>query len=201
MSRKENSIMKKFRAIHNKLLVSLLSLVLLAAVGGTLAYQVAATGAVKNNFVPAVVHTDIEEDDSLGNKTVRIQNNGESPAYVRARLMVSGVAQSQLVLVSKLPDTLEADKVYLEIAPQGAWAQTAPAMDGFWYYCNTLPVGQSTQPLMTKVAVGSGLYAQMGLEAFLKTFDITIYQESLLAVPEGLTQAGEIEAVFTDHAA
>ena len=193
--------MKKFRTIHNKLLVSLLSLVLLAAVGGTLAYQVAATGAVENNFVPAVIHTDIEEDGSLGNKTVRILNNGESPAYVRARLMVSGVAQSQVVFVSQLPATLDPNKVYLETNPQGGWAQTAPAADGFWYYCKTLPVGKTTEPLMTKVAVGSNLYAELGLEAFLKTFDITLYQESLLAAPEGLTAAGAIEAVFTDHAA
>ena len=93
--------MKAFWKNRKKLLLSLLTAALVFGIGSTLAYEVSGTGAVTNRFSPADMSTDIEEDDSLGNKTVSIVNTGKSPAYVRARIMVSGVAESDLLFVPK----------------------------------------------------------------------------------------------------
>ena len=107
--------MKAFWKNRKKLLLSLLTAALVFGIGSTLAYEASGTGAVTNRFSPADMSTVIEEDDSLGNKTVSIANTGKSPAYVRARIMVSGVAESDLLFVPKGSSMEDESKVYIEI--------------------------------------------------------------------------------------
>ena len=77
-----------------------------------------------------------------------------------------------------------------------------PSKSGFYYYCAPLPAGEITPPLMYSVKVGKNLYGGEGqpktLADFLEQtgFSVTIYQESVLAEPGGLTSLPAIAALF-----
>lgn len=79
-------------------IATLLALVMVVAVGATLALMASSPQFLTNTFAAADVDTEV--DESIGEpdvKTVWIENNGKSPVYVRARIMVSGVAENQIV--------------------------------------------------------------------------------------------------------
>ena len=81
--------MRKFSKKTLALVVSLV-LVLTVGVGGTLAYLLAATNPLVNTFTPSKVTTFVEEDISTGvKKDVKIQNTGNTDAYIRAAVLVT----------------------------------------------------------------------------------------------------------------
>lgn len=67
-----------------------LALVLVCAVGGTLAWMHAASQAVTNTFVPASISTTVEEDTKGDvKKNVKIQNTGDVDTYIRAAVVIN----------------------------------------------------------------------------------------------------------------
>ena len=79
------------KKITIRVLLSVL-LVAVVAVGGTLAYLYATDSPLLNTFALAEVHTEIDEPESgtAADKTAKVVNTGESPVYVRARVVISG---------------------------------------------------------------------------------------------------------------
>lgn len=72
------------------LAVLMIALLLLGAVGGTLAYLKTQTSEIKNEFQPAGVPSEVMEKLENDVKTnVRIKNNGNVKAYVRAAIVVT----------------------------------------------------------------------------------------------------------------
>lgn len=184
--------MKKIFRSRILMWVSILAL-LAVTVGGTLALMATQANTVTNQFTVADVDTEIKEDLTSGNKQVSITNHGESPVYVRARIMVSGVNGDNVKVVSKLPDTLEADKVYLVMAnttdaeEHDKWRKNGGNADDFYYYLGIVPgVDASgkvseTSRLLEKVVLGKELQT----DDVLKNFSVTIYHESVLAIGTG----------------
>ena len=199
--------MKPLFKTKRMLTATLLALVMMVAVGATLALMASTSNSVTNTFAAAQVETEIEEDGlDMGNKEVTIVNNGKSPVYVRARIMVSGVDPDNIVIADE-PDeyiynedtdeygieTPEAGKLYL-IMPNVTedWEQAAPAepgkkpaLDDYYYYKKVLPgkeeggTTHSTSSLLEKVVVGSGLATQLKEDP---NFSVTVYHESVLAI-------------------
>ena len=65
-------------------------MLLAGAVGGTWAFLVAQSEPVQNNFTYAHVSCTIDEKFENGVKSdVKIQNTGDIPAYIRARIVVT----------------------------------------------------------------------------------------------------------------
>ena len=84
---------------HNgkRSLAALIALVLIicVAVGGTIAYIVTQTDAVKNIFNPADVTIDIYENfDGQIKKNVAVENTGTTDAYIRVKLVTYMVDES-----------------------------------------------------------------------------------------------------------
>lgn len=76
--------------MKRKQLAAIVALVLLlcAGVGGTLAWITAQTNAVTNTFTPAEVTSWVDETFKDGVKeNVSIQNTGDIPAYIRAKVV------------------------------------------------------------------------------------------------------------------
>lgn len=183
--------MRHFIKAQTKLLVTVLTLVVVLGVGATVAYLHDTTGAVKNTFDAAQLDTRIEEDlnTQAGNKQVVIVNTGKSDAYVRARVMVSGVKAGQLEIVDCLEKAdKESAKVYLVMPNAGAgekkWRQT----DGdFYYYSDVLPGTKhaqdeelrKTSQLLQAVVIGDQVLKDDS--DFLDRFSVTITHESVLA--------------------
>lgn len=188
--------MKNFFKSHVKLCIAVLALSLVT-VGATLALMVSQSNSVTNSFTAAEIDTEINEVLTNGNKQVSITNHGRSDAYVRARIMVSGVKSTDVEIVAAVPSSIESDKVYLVMQnngdSSGKWTKEAVAAndtysDAFYYYLAVLP-GTDSQPdsaearqtsdLLTKVVLGSKLEED---QDFLEKFSVTIYHESVLAI-------------------
>lgn len=158
---------------------SVLALVVVIGVGATLALMASPSNAVTNSFTAADIDTEIEEVLTNGDKQVSIKNYGPSDAYVRARIMVSGVNPENVEIVSEEPTTVEANKVYLVMQHQNLWVQEdGAAKDDFYYYLGVLGADKSSKNLLDKVVLGSNLQG----DDFLKNFSVTIYHESVLAI-------------------
>lgn len=185
--------MKNFFKSHVKLCIAVLALSLVT-VGATLALMVSQSNSVTNQFTAADVDTEINEVLTSGNKQVSITNHGRSDAYVRARIMVSGVKSTDVVIATSdtvptgeaLASEENKDKVFLVMNNQNKWKQdSAPEKDDFYYYLDVLPGSQpnsepsETSDLLTKVVLGSDLQSDRD---FLANFTVTIYHESVLAI-------------------
>lgn len=172
---------------------SVLALVMIIGVGATLALMASPSNSVTNSFSAADIDTEIDETLTGGNKQVSIKNYGPSDAYVRARIMVSGVNPADVKIVDEEPaeGTADPDTVYLVMQNNGTgdkqWTKEDSDTNGnysddFYYYLGVLeannPSKNSSANLLEKVVLGSNLQK----EDFLKNFSVTIYHESVLAI-------------------
>lgn len=173
--------MKPFFKSKISLWASVLALVIVIGVGVTMALSAVNSNLVNNTFAVADIDTEIDEVLDNGNKQVSITNNGPSDAYVRARIMVSGVNPDNVMIVNQEPaeGTVDANKVYLVMENPTLWVQEdGAAKDDFYYYLGVLAKDQKSKNLLEKVVLGSNLQK----EDFLNTFSVTIYHESVLAI-------------------
>lgn len=171
------------RKSHIVMWVAVLALALVT-VGGTLALMAVPSSSLVNRFTVASVDTEIHETmNGQGDKQVSIKNNGPSDAYVRARIMVSGVEKDQVGIVGSVPSDagIAANKVYLVMPNSTTWKQATgeTEKDDFYYYLGVLPKGGETDNLLTEVVFGSELAND---QKFLAGFNITVYHESVLAI-------------------
>lgn len=200
--------MKPLFKTKRALLSTILALVLVIGVGATLAYLSAADARLTNTFSLAEVDTEIKEDLTNGNKTVTVKNVGKSPVYIRARLMVSGIAPEQVKIVSSEPTEKELGTVYL-VMPNVTqdWDLVAgngdsKYTDNFYYYKGVVYGGAEDatpegNPIETSALLQKVVFANdLKTEDFLKQFSVTVYHESVLAQDTSLKDASAIEAVF-----
>lgn len=187
--------MKRFFKKQTKLWATILSLVLVLGIGSTLAYLQATTGVLTNVFSPAHLDTKIEEVlDTDGTKQVQVTNIGKSDAYVRARIMVSGIDPDKIKISTDTKGTADKDEIVLVMqnTNSDAWHQVSgkTAKDDWYYYGVVLPgtrneptnsEARKTEPLLQKVVFGS--------EVDVSAVQITIMHESVLA--SGFTSAEE----------
>ena len=200
--------MKHFIKAQAKLLVTVLTLVVVLGIGATVAYLHDTTDPVTNTFDPAELNTRIEENlGTNGTKEVVIANTGKSNAYVRARIMVSGIDPDNVVIAATGSEAAEG-KILLVMPYAGADAEwqrvreSTTYSDAWYYFCEELPGtnkvpdpdangDRKTEPLLEKVYFGDGVNAN--------DITITITHESVLAIPGEKNTASEIENVFTNH--
>lgn len=181
---------------------SVLALVVVIGIGATLALMASPSNSVTNSFTAADIDTEIEEKGlTEGDKQVSIKNYGPSDAYVRARIMVSGVNPENVEIVSEEPveGDVAADTVYLVMQNNGTgdkqWTKkdsdNNTYSDDFYYYLGVLAENQKSEKLLEKVVLGKDLQG----EDFLNTFSVTIYHESVLAIDKTANLA-TVKAAF-----
>lgn len=208
--------MKHFIKAQAKLLVTVLTLVVVLGIGATVAYLHDTTDLVTNTFDPAELNTRIEETvDTDGTKNVVIANTGKSNAYVRARIMVSGIAPGNVKITADSTKTGAEDGQILLVMPNAGvnadWKRVSESTpttysDDWYYFCEELPGTnqvpddsenptqadqRKTSALLEKVYFGGGVNPD--------EITITITHESVLAIPGDKTLPADIEGVFTNH--
>lgn len=132
-----------FRWKRSGILLAAVIVLLAGAVGGTWAFLVAQSEPVQNNFTYAHVSCRIDEKFENGVKSdVKIQNTGDIPAYIRARIVVTWKDTS-----GNVSSTVPVKNTDYTIAfNEKDWTQQG----GYWY-CNTaVDVGGETPVLITK---------------------------------------------------
>lgn len=132
-----------FRWKRSGILLAAVIVLLAGAVGGTWAFLVAQSEPVQNNFTYAHVRCTIDEKFENGVKSdVKIQNTGDIPAYIRARIVVTWKDAN-----GNVSSTVPVKNTDYTIAfNEKDWTQQG----GYWY-CNTaVDVGGETPVLITK---------------------------------------------------
>lgn len=133
-----------FRWKRSGILLAAVIVLLAGAVGGTWAFLVAQSEPVQNNFTYAHVSCKIDETfDGTTKSDVKIQNTGDIPAYIRARIVVTWKDASGNVSAVPVKDT---DYTIAFNENEKDWTQ-----QGDYWYCNTaVDAGGETPVLITK---------------------------------------------------
>ena len=92
--------MKRMRKTKTILVLAAVVLMLACTVGGTLAFLITQTDSVTNTFDPGKVTCQVNEDFTDGGTTksnVRIQNTGNTDAWIRATVVANWVKDGKVV--------------------------------------------------------------------------------------------------------
>ena len=117
-----------FRWKRSGILLAAVIVLLAGAVGGTWAFLVAQSEPVENNFTYAHVRCTIDEKfDGTTKSDVKIQNTGDIPAYIRARIVVTWKDTSGNVSAVPVKNT-----DYTIAFNETDWTQ-----QGDYWYCKT----------------------------------------------------------------
>lgn len=125
-----------------------IALVLVAAIGGTIAYLVTNTNPVVNTFTPGETTPGIEEKVENGvKKSIVIKNEGNIPAYIRVMLVGNTVDTNGIVTGS------------FDVSTRFTYNNTdwVKGGDGYYYYTKPVAAGEETSNLLgTTIAVANG---------------------------------------------
>lgn len=156
--------MKRIRKKALLLAVSV-ALILTAAIGGTIAYIVTSTTSVTNTFDPAEVPIKVVEDfDGTTKSNVKIQNTGNIPAFIRAKIVVTWKNEH-----GEVSGTPVKSGDYTISYNETGWVEQG----GFWY-CktaiaaaggNTPVLINSCQPVSGKAPAGYDLSVEIIAES------------------------------------
>lgn len=135
--------MKKY--INRKsILITSVALLLLVAVGTTIAYVFTKTDPVENKFDPSKVSCAVVENGndpvSSGNvpvssKTnVQIKNTGDTDAYIRVAVVVNWMSTDGTKVWASKP--VENTDYTIRYAENTGWEKGS---DGYWYYTKPVP--------------------------------------------------------------
>ena len=128
------------RTARSSALIIALALILVLAVGGTVAYIFTQTGPVINTFTPADAKITVDEQTSDNQKTsITVVNNSTGvPVYIRVALVANMIDKDENVTgAASVP----------EFTPGDDWLEGS---DGYYYYTKAVPVGESTGNLLEK---------------------------------------------------
>lgn len=140
---------QKHKKRHSRpvILLSSLALLLVLAVGGTIAYLMTNTSSVTNTFQPARVTCEVEEQegnakfDGKVKENIPIKNTGNVDAYIRAAVLVNWVNKEGKIIPRPAEDGFGHR---IEMNPTG-WTLEA---DGYYYYKDKVAPGGKTAPLI-----------------------------------------------------
>ena len=115
-----------------------LALILVLAVGGTVAYIFTQTDPVINTFTPTEAKITVDEETSNNQKTsITVENNSTGvPVYIRVALVANMIDKDENVTGAANVPTF---------TPGDNWIV---GNDGYYYYTEPVPVGGSTGNLL-----------------------------------------------------
>lgn len=180
MRRKKSNMSK--RAI-----VLLLSLVLVVStvIGTTMAYLVSSPDPVVNTFTPARVDSKVDENIENGIKTnVKIQNNSNVTAYIRAAVVVTWRNGDNVMPTQQGDYTIDWTGI-----TDSSWFEK----DGFYYYKNPVTAQEYTGKLFTNCSPVEGKAPADGYELCVEILSEAIQAEPAQAVHDswGVTVAND----------
>lgn len=125
------------------LIMAAVAALLAVAVGSTIAFLVDNDGPIVNTFEPSKVPSEVEEKfEGNVKKEVKIKNNGNIDAYIRAAVVFTWQNEKGEVY----PETPKAGEDYSIRWTKDDWFEGS---DGFYYYKNKVAPSGTTKVLFT----------------------------------------------------
>ena len=135
---------KRRRNKKPAILIVSLVLLLIAAIGGTVAYLQATSGRLTNTFTPADVEiVPSEKKDSNSKSDIKFQNSGDIPVYIRATLSVYWKDADENIVPQPAGSTVDIGTVL------SGWT----GVDGIYYYNLQVPPDGWTDPMLSTITV------------------------------------------------
>ena len=164
------------------LVVLSLAMLLLASVGGTLAFLIDKTDSVQNTFTPSTMTIDVEEDFKDGGtvkENVKIENTGEVDAWIRATVIFNWADEDD--------NPVKQVDVENELDVTGNDSSWFKGSDGYYYHRAPVAPKGSTGILLDSVSVKSGVTPPAGADHL----QVTIVSQAIQSSPEAaLTATG-----------
>ena len=150
------------RTAKSSALIIALALILVLAVGGTVAYIFTQTDPVINTFTPSEAKITITEETNDNQKTeITVKNTSTGvPVYIRVALVANMIDKDENVTGAASVPTFTLGKDWIK------------GSDGYYYYTEPVPVGQST---------GNLLKAPMELS---ENMQVVVLADAIQAVPK-----------------
>ena len=126
------------RTAKSSALIIALALILVLAVGGTVAYIFTQTDPVINTFTPTEAKITVDEETNSNQKTsITVVNNSTGvPVYIRVALVANMIDKDENVTGAASVPTFTLGDNWLE------------GSDGYYYYTKAVPVDGSTGNLL-----------------------------------------------------
>ena len=150
------------RTAKSSALIIALALILVLAVGGTVAYIFTQTDPVINTFTPTEAKITVDEETSNNQKTsITVVNNSTGvPVYIRVALVANMIDDEGNVTGAADVPTFTLGKDWIK------------GSDGYYYYTEPVPVGGST---------GNLLKSQMILD---ENMQVVVLADAIQAMPK-----------------
>ncbi len=162
------------------LLLIATALLLTVTVSGTVAYLMAGTDPVVNNFTPGVMDTKIEEVVSTGAKdsiVIELHNDSNMDAYVRVALIGNWIDAQGNVIAPWNPQEMASGFVLND----AAWVR---GPGGYYYHKTRIKPGQPTANLLKQRLV----ITQGDMQSGAKELVLAVVHQSIQA--DGVTANG-----------
>ena len=186
--------MKKY--INRKsVLITSIALLLLVAVGTTLAYVFTQTDPVENTFNPSKVACAVMENSSatenVGNivntgttkSDVRIKNIGDTDAYIRVALVVNWMSADGTKVWATSPTVNDYE---ITKADESVWTL---GPDGYYYYNDSVAPGKMTEVIIEEVKLKDGVTGPVGTDGTQYYLSVEIVASAIQAEGMGVTSA------------
>lgn len=136
-----------------------MAMILLVAVGGTLAYLAATGNTITNKFKPSQVSTYVNETVTGSEKTeISITNTGDTSAFIRVAIIQNWVDDDGNVIPGDVP----------ALPALGQDSDWMIGSDGFYYYTEEVPAGGDTAELFPGKAISEGSATKPDADAHLQ---------------------------------
>lgn len=165
--------------------IGVLALVMVAVIGGTIAFLIDQDDAITNTFTPGQVACVVNEDFSSNSATksnVTVSNTGNTDAYIRAAIVVNWVDKDGKVYAT-VPDTCTYSITY------GVdWSRYGD----YYYYNKSVASGGTTTNLIASAAPGDNVPEGYHLQ-------ITVLASAVQSNPaQAVIDAWDFDPVTTD---
>lgn len=149
------SSLRQRRLKHRRqhmLTIALISVICCIISGVTLAYLLTHTDPLENIFDPSKVSCQVLEGedgntfDGERKSNVKIQNTGETDAYIRAAVVVTWKSEDEKTVTASVPQEGKGRDYSITYATNSGWLK---GTDGFWYYTSPVAVDGNTQVLIS----------------------------------------------------
>lgn len=174
------------------------ALLLLVAVGATLAYVFTRTDPVENTFKPSRVACAVVENGDTHENTnhivkisttktnVMIKNTGDTDAYIRVAVVVNWMSENGSRVWATKPTSSD---YTINFADNTGWTKDS---DGYYYYKEAVPRGELTSILISSASQNAGVSAPVGTDGTQYHLSVEIVASAIQA--KGIDAASAQEA-------
>lgn len=181
--------MKRFINKKSAIITSVV-LLLLIAVGATLAYVFTSSGPVENTFKPSNVACAVVENGSAAENTdnivttgtsktnVQIKNTGDTDAYIRVAVVVNWMSADGSRVWAQKPVSGVDYTITYDLA--NGWFDGG---DGFYYYSKVVSPTDLTSILIKEATLANGAIAPVGTDGTQYYLSVEIIASAIQSAP------------------